>query len=69
MKYPNLNAEMARRGTNPATVAAYLGVSAQTVRNWLQGKGCPSVDQAMELSGLFGMDIDYLFSQEPITVG
>lgn len=66
MKYPNLKAEMARNDATIMDVANYLGVSHQTVRNWLKGKSSPSVDAAMMLSKRFGEPIEYLFSQEPI---
>lgn len=63
MKYPNINAEMARKGLTQTTLAKELGVSRRTVFNWLS-KGKIPMEAAVKLSEFFGCSIDYLLGRD-----
>ena len=67
MKYPNLNAELARRGMSADDLAKIAKVSRATAFNWLNGTTSPSIDLAFTISKALGSDINYLFATEPIT--
>ena len=62
MKYPNINAELARKGMSKSDLAAQFGVDRRTVYNWLV-KGKIPMDVAVKLSKFFGVSIDYLLEQ------
>lgn len=66
-KYPNLKAEINRRGFTFATFAKSVDVSENTVSNWINGNSAPSIDKAREISLALSAPIDYLFALEPIT--
>jgi len=66
-KYPNLKAEINRRGMTFAEFAKSVGVSEKTVSNWINGNSAPSIDKAREISQAMSAPIDYLFALEPIT--
>lgn len=63
MKYPNINAEMARKGLTRSALAEQLGVNRRTVYNWLSEGKIP-MDAAIKLSEFFGCSIDYLLGRE-----
>lgn len=66
MTYPNLKAEMARKGLKISDVAEAASVSLKTVYNWLNGDSCPSVPQAFAIRReLFPEhSTDYLFGKD-----
>lgn len=63
MKYPNINAELARKGMTKTDLANQFGVSRRTVFNWLS-KGKIPMETAVKLSEFFGCSIDYLLGRE-----
>lgn len=62
-KYPNLEAEMAKKGVSRKDVAEAVGVSVVSVSKWLNDKSIPSVDKALAVSKMLGSTVDYLFSK------
>lgn len=62
MKYPNLKAEMARKGITQEELAKASGVKVQTMYSWQQGS-VPSVDKAFAVSDVLGADVRYLFAE------
>lgn len=62
MKYPNINAEMARNGMNRTDLAKKLGVCRKTVYNWLT-KGQLPLEAVVKLADLFGKPVDYLLGR------
>lgn len=58
--YPNLNAEMARFEMSKRDLAKHLGVSPQTITNWLNGSSSIPSRKLIEMSALFGVTTDYL---------
>lgn len=69
MAYPNLTAEMTRQNIDAKLIAAAIGRSTDTVKNWLKGKGEFPIGKAFTVQETFfpSMSIAYLFSHEPIT--
>ena len=67
MRYPNLSAEMKRRGITQGQLAETLGVSPVTVSRWFQGHRKMSVSSCFKVKEKFFPDltVDYLFSSEP----
>lgn len=67
LKYPplrNLRAEMARNGMTSSDLAAAVGVSDTTVRQWLRGRSVPNVHHAARVAAVFdGLTIEYLFEE------
>lgn len=49
-----------RSGMSQQEVAVVIGVTRQTVSNWEQGQGAPSLDKAAELARLYGVTLDDL---------
>ena len=62
MKYPNINAEMARNGMNRVELAKKMGVSRKTVYNWLTLGRIP-MNVMVKLSDLFDCSVDYLIGK------
>lgn len=65
--FPNLKAEMARRGVDGKTVSALIGVTPTTLSNKMVGKSEFNLSEMVKIRNLFnGLSIDYLFetSQE-----
>ena len=62
MKYPNINAEMARNGMNRVELAKKMGVSRKTVYNWLTLGRIP-MNVMVKLSELFDCSVDYLIGK------
>ena len=62
MKYPNINAEMARLGLNRTDLAKKLGVCRKTVYNWLT-KGQLPLEVVVKLADLFDKPVDYLLGR------
>lgn len=67
MRYPNLEAEMARTGTSCEMLAKSVGVHPNTVRNWRADRAEPTVSAALAASDYFGVDAKYLFATEATT--
>ena len=63
MKYPNIEAERARTGMTKAAMAAELGVSTDTVKNWQNGKTDIPASKIVALSNLFNVSSDYLLGR------
>ena len=70
MAYPNLTAEMTRRNIKEKDLAAVVGRTTDTVKNWLNGKGDFPVGMALKVQEKFfpTYSIAYLFNKEPITL-
>jgi len=62
VKYPNINAEMARNGMNRVELAKKMGVSRKTVYNWLTLGRIP-MNVMVKLSDLFDCSVDYLIGK------
>lgn len=64
--FPNLEAEMARKGLKGKDLAKVLGVRIATVYDKLNGKYSFSLDEAMKIKQTFFPEysIEYLFSKE-----
>lgn len=61
MKFPNVEAERARKGMTKEDLAKALGISYRTLYNWLKSGSIPSV--ALEkMAKLFGCSTDYLLA-------
>ena len=68
MPYPNLEAEMARKGVTQKDIAELVGKSPETVNNWLRGRSGEFTVKASLLvkERLFpGHSIEYLFDEAP----
>lgn len=70
MSYPNLAAEMKRAGIGPEELAPAIKKSPDTVRNWMKGKGEPTIGAAFTIQERFfpSMPIAYLFARTPIVM-
>lgn len=71
MRYPNLLAEMKRRGITQGELAEAVGVTQATVSRWFQGHRTMSVTSSFKIKEkLFpDLSIDYLFADRPANVG
>lgn len=58
-KYPNIDAERARRGLTVEELAKLLGVTRKTYYNWVN-KGKVPQNQLVVMADIFGVSIDYL---------
>ena len=63
MKYPNIDAERARKGISNDRLAESLGVSRKTLYNWLT-KGNIPLSALIDMADLFGCTIDYLLGRK-----
>lgn len=57
----SLAAARVNAGMTQEDVSKKMHISKQTICNWENGKGEPSIGQARELSKLYGMDLNYIF--------
>lgn len=62
MKYPNIEAERARKGISNDSLAEKLGVARKTLYNWME-KGNIPVSALIQMADLFGCTIDYLLGR------
>ena len=66
--YPNLRAEMARRGIKPQDIADHLGMTVENVRNKINGKVTITLPEMKSINTHFFPDLsltlDYLFATE-----
>ena len=68
VKYPNLEAEMARSGITGAMISNNLGISRGTLSTWMNGADAAfPIMKAKRVRDEFfeGMSLDYLFDEEP----
>jgi len=67
--YPNLEAEMARKGLKRKDLADVLNVRTATIYDKLNGKYPFTLNEAMKIrDNLFpDLTVDYLFSSEAVT--
>lgn len=63
MKYPNIDAERARKGISNEGLAAELGVTRKTLYNWVD-KGNIPASALIQMADLFGCSIDYLLGHQ-----
>lgn len=66
--YPNLKAEMARKGVTLGVLAEFLGVTIGTLSLKLNGKYPITWDEANKIKKFLGVDIslEVLFSEEAV---
>ena len=62
MKYPNIEAERARRGISNDSLAEKLGVSRKTIFNWME-KGNIPTSALIRMADVFECSIDYLLGR------
>lgn len=62
LRYPNIEAERARRGLNKEELAKKLGVSRKTYYNWVS-KGRIPLEKINRLSEIFEVSTDYLLGE------
>lgn len=63
MKYPNIDAERARKGISNERLAEDLGVTRKTLYNWLN-KGEIPLSALIHMADMFGCSIDYLLGRQ-----
>lgn len=63
MKYPNIDAERARKGISNDRLAEDLGVTRKTLYNWLN-KGNIPLSALVHMADMFGCTIDYLLGRQ-----
>lgn len=62
MKYPNIEAERARKGLSVEALAAALGVSRKTIYNWINSGNIPQ-SALKQMTVIFNCSADYLLSK------
>lgn len=62
LKYPNIEAERARKGMSVEALAAALGVSRKTIYNWVNSGNIPQ-SALKQMTILFNCSADYLLSK------
>ena len=62
MKYPNIEAERARKGFSNDSLAKELGVSRKTLFNWMN-KGNIPVSALIKMADMFSCTVDYLLGR------
>ena len=60
MTYPNIEAERARIGMTKVRLAAAIGVSTGTLKNWQNGRTEIPANKIVALATIFGVRTDYL---------
>lgn len=63
-----LKALRKEKGYSQEQLAALLDVSRQAVSKWESDRGLPEIEKLLQLSGLFGVTLDYLLKEEPLAV-
>lgn len=63
--FPNLEAEMARRGLTPEDISRAIKISPRSARNKLSGLSCWKYKEAVRIKDIFfaGMDLEFLFRE------
>lgn len=64
MKYPNIEAERARRGFSQEELAEKLGISRRTYQNWQNSKTEIPCSKIIAMTYIFGVASDYLLGIE-----
>lgn len=62
MKYPNIEAERARKGLSNDMLANHLGVTRKTLYNWIN-KGEIPESKLVQMADFFGCSTDYLLGR------
>lgn len=62
VRYPNIEAERARKGMSQETLAAELGVTRKTLFNWMDSGNIP-LNKLIGMADIFGCSIDYLLGR------
>ena len=62
MKYPNIDAERARKGMSNDQLAERLGVTRKTIYNWMNSGNIP-LSSLIQMADFFGCSIDYLLGR------
>lgn len=62
IKYPNIEAERARRGISKDKLAEELGVSRKTLFNWVEKGNIPTT-ALIRMADVFSCSIDYLLGR------
>lgn len=62
-KFPNIEAERARRGITKRELCRMVNVTETTMQNWQNGKTVVPLDKAFKLSTIFDESIEYLFKE------
>lgn len=62
MKYPNIDAERARKGMSNDSLAERLGVSRKTLYNWMENGNIPTA-ALIKMADEFSCSIDYLLGR------
>lgn len=62
MKYPNIDAERARKGLSNDRLAEELGVARKTLYNWLNNGNIP-LTALIQMADMFDCSIDYLLGR------
>lgn len=63
--FPNIKAEMARRGINQYQLATKLGVSKESITRWLNGKSEIPLSALRTMAKEWGVSLDYLVDTNP----
>lgn len=64
MKEQNYREARKNAGYSPERAASELGVSISTLFSWERGITSPNADKLIEMSGMYGVKIDYLLALE-----
>jgi len=62
MKYPNIEAERARKGISNDSLAETLGVTRKTLFNWMEKGNIPTT-ALIRMADMFNCSIDYLLGR------
>lgn len=62
MKYPNIDAERARKGLTKTNLAKILNINRKTYYNWVS-KGEIPQNKLEEMAELFDVSVDYLLGR------
>lgn len=63
MKYPNIEAERARKGISNEAMAEKLGITRKTLYNWMD-KGNIPLSSLILMADMFECSIDYLLGRK-----
>lgn len=63
MAYPNIKAELARKGMTQKELAIIVGVHESTFSQWVNGNTEPLISQALKIAKALDSSVDYLFAE------
>lgn len=69
MRYPNIEAERARKGMTKEKFADAVGVSTSTVKNWQNGRTEIPASKIVIMAGIFNVSTDYLLGHSDEKAG